>query len=344
MRYITALGITFLLALVCYASLIPLLGPTPVTAEYWVRELLIIKRDIVQKHAHLKKLIIASGSSTLFSIDTTLMTKELGFPVINLGLMGGLPLDQILAEADSAASKGDSILLALEPDYYCREEIRGYDEWVLRNAIAWNQDYWKALSFRAQLTAIWSLGFRFPVEMIHTRLDLRNRSAAISARLFALDDTAVLAKYHARPSLSDDIYSVYSLDALGNIRNTENNNFTGKPRRADSPINICAESKEKLVAFIAKQRSKQVSVFFINTPYVRLPDLNRLSIATSATAFTKTLSELAPVLDQGSDLIFSPDLFLNSELHLNQLGRERRTRELLKNLPKGLLKNLGGTN
>ena len=142
---------------------------------------------------------------------------------------------------------------------------------------------------------------------------------------------------------SNEIYSVYSLDELGNIRNTENNIFIGKPRRADSPIKICVESKEKLIAFIAKQRSKQVSVFFINTPYVRLPDLNRMSIATSATEFTNTLSELAPVLDQAADLIFSPDLFLNSELHLNQLGRERRTRELLKNLPEGLLKNLGGT-
>lgn len=332
MRYLTAFACSFLLALIGYISLIPLLGPTPVTAEYWVQELLVIKRDIVKKYANERKIIIASGSSTLFSIDAKLLSEHLGLPVINFGLMGGMPLERILEETDAASSRNDIVLLPLEPDYYCREEIAGFDEWVLRNALAWDRAYWSKLSLYDQLTAIRYLGFKFPFEMLMVRFDTVFRPAITQPRLFTLNDAAVLDKFAKPPPLADNLYSVYSMSPFGDIRNTTDSDYTGEPRRADQPIKICEQTLERLKAFTSQQKAKGVSVFFANTPYVAIDGLDSAVVDQASKQFTNALSTLAPVLDDRSTLIFNREFFLNSALHLNAHGRELRTRQLLAKL------------
>ena len=332
MRYLTTFVCTFLLALIAYISLIPALGPTPVTAEYWVQELLVIKRDIIRRYANDRKIIIASGSSTLFSIDAKLLSEQLGLPVINYGLMGGMPLERILEETDAASSKNDIVVLPLEPDYYCREEIIGFDEWVLRNAVAWDHVYWGKLSLYDRLTAIRHLGFKFPLEMLMARFDTVFRPAITQPRLFTLNAAAVLDKFAKQPPLADNLYSVYSMSPFGDIRNTNGSDYTGDPRRADQPIKICAHTLERLKAFTSQQKAKGVSVFFANTPYVAIDGLDSAAVDNASKQFSMMLSAVAPVLDDRSALIFNREFFLNSALHLNANGRELRTRQLLARL------------
>jgi hypothetical protein len=332
MRYLTAFACSFLLALIGYISLIPVLGPTPVTAEYWVQELLVIKRDIVKKYANERKIIIASGSSTLFSIDAKLLSEQLGLPVINFGLMGGMPLERILEETDAASSRNDIVVLPLEPDYYCREEITGFEEWVLRNALAWDRAYWSKLSFYDRLTAIRHLGFKFPLEMLVARFDTVFRPVNIQPRLFTLNDAAVLNKFAKPPPLADNLYSVYSMSPFGDIRNTTDSDYTGEPRRADRPIKICTQTLERLKAFTSQQKAKGVSVFFANTPYVAIDGLDSVAVNQASKQFSTALSTVAPVLDDRNTLIFNREFFLNSALHLNANGRELRTIQLLSKL------------
>ena len=332
MRYLTTFVCTFLLALIAYISLIPALGPTPVTAEYWVQELLVIKRDIVKRYANDRKIIISSGSSTLFSIDAKLLSEQLGLPVINFGLMGGMPLERILEETDAASSKNDIVVLPLEPDYFCREEITGFDEWVLRNAVAWDRVYWSKLSLYDRLTAIRYLGFKFPLEMLIARFDTVFRPAITQPRLLTLNAAAVLDKFAKPYPFADNLYSVYSMSPFGDIRNTSGSDYTGDPRRADQPIKICAHTLERLKAFTSQQKAKGVSVFFANTPYVAIDGLDSAAVDNASKQFSMMLSAVAPVLDDRSALIFNREFFLNSALHLNANGRELRTRQLLEKL------------
>ncbi|CAN1569427.1 hypothetical protein MCERE10_03911 [Burkholderiaceae bacterium] len=332
MRYLTTFACSVLLALFGYIGIIPVLGPTPVTAEYWVQELLVIKRDIIKRYANDRKIIIVSGSSTLFSIDAKLLSEQLGLPVINFGLMGGMPLDRILEETDAASSRNDIVVLPLEPDYYCREEINGFKEWELRNAIAWDHVYWSRLSLYDQLTAIRYLGFKFPLEMLMALFDTVFRPAITQPRLFTLNDAAVLDKFAKPPPLADNLYSVYSMSPFGDIRNTTDSDYTAEPRRADQPIKICAHTLERLKIFTSQQKAKGVSVFFANTPYVAIEGLDSAAVNQASKQFSSTLSTVAPVLDDRSTLIFNREFFLNSALHLNAHGRELRTRQLLAKL------------
>ena len=332
MRYLTAFSCSFLLALLSYVSLIPVLGPTPVTAEYWVQELLVIKRDIVKQYADRRKIIIASGSSTLFSIDAKLLSEQLNMPVINFGLMGGMPLERILEETDAATSRNDIAILPLEPDYFCREEVSGFEEWVLRNALAWDHTYWHQLSLYQRLSAIRYLGLRFPLEMLQARFDAAFRPAVTGPRLFTLNAAAVLEKFAKPPLLADNLYSVYTMSGYGDIKNTTESGYSGAPRRADQPIKICARSFSQLKNFVTQQKIKGVSVYFANTPYVHLDNLDAAAVEQTSKQFSSELAQVAQVLDDRAALIFNRELFLNSALHLNVQGRELRTKLLLERL------------
>jgi hypothetical protein len=329
MRYLIILACTAVLGMASYVFLIPALGPTPVAAEYWVQEMLTIKQDIAKKHSHERKIVIASGSSTLFSIDTSYLSKELGMPVINYGLMGGMALDKILSETSAITNRHDIVILALEPDYYCREENKGFDEWLLRNAIAWDHNYWNELSLSERLLAIRTLGLRFPLEMLQAQFDLHYRPEVIEPRLTALNSESVLRRFSTAQVNADNLYSVYTMDSLGNIKNTNENSFTGEGNRADQAFKICKNTLGKLEGFVTQQKTKGVAVYFIHTPFVNRLDLDSNLIDTVSQAFSDTLSPVAQVLDDIKDVIFDRTLFLNSALHLNALGREARSNKLL---------------
>jgi len=329
MRYLTAFACSFLIALGGYISLIPILGPTPIAAEYWVQELLIIKRDIIKTHSDQKKIVIASGSSTLFSIDAKYLAEQLDLPVINLGLMGGMTLDRILDEASVATAAKDILLLALEPGYYCREETRGFDEWVVRNAIAWDRPYWDKLGLLEKLKVIQVVGLRFPLELLEARFDMRYRPTITLPRLQALDKAFVLKKFANPPASADQLYSIYNMSPYGDIKNTNDSDYKGAPDRADEPVKICKQTLKQLTSFVSAQKNRGVSVFFIHTPYVEVDGLKNEKIESVSKQFTQALAELAPVLDSKADVVFNRSLFLNSALHLNAPGRQLRTEKLL---------------
>lgn len=61
-----------------------------------------------------KKIVIIGGSNASFGIDTSLMEMELGVPVVNMSLHGGLPLKFILEQVKGYLNKGDVLILSKE--------------------------------------------------------------------------------------------------------------------------------------------------------------------------------------------------------------------------------------
>jgi hypothetical protein len=330
MRYLTYLFGSFVIAAISYFALVFVLFPTPVAAEYWVRELLVFKREIGKQIGDQKKIIVASGSGTLFNIDTTSLTKSLGIPAINLGLMGGLPIDTILHEVNSISRKGDVVVMALEPDYYCREANPGYDSWQNRNAIAWNHEFWINKTLLQKIAALPSLGSKFPLEMINARLNSIFKPEIIAPRMAALDDNKILKKFSESPNSSaEPIFSIYNMDSLGNIKNINESNYSGPVQPAEEDIKICPQTLEKLTKFVSKLKDREITVFFANTPYIAYDEINLSKVDASAKRFSDAMKHLGPVIDKRAELVFPRDHFFDSILHLNQKGRERNTQILL---------------
>lgn len=330
MRYLTYFLGSFIASVIFYYSIIFVLFPTPVAAEYWVREMLVLKRNLAQNLAGQPKIIVASGSSTLFNVDTNVLSNALHRPTINLGLMGGLPIETIFNEVNTVSVPGDLVIMALEPDYYCRETNPGYDPWQSRNAIAWNYTFWQNKSFFEKIAAIPALGSEFPLEMIQARLEAIFKPEILTPRLNALNDAKILDKYLNPPAASpESIYSIYNMDRLGNVKTVGESNYAGPPIRADEDIRICPQTLEKLTRFVEGLKSRKIKVVFANTPYIAFDELDLQKVDQSAKQFSTALEPLGPVIDRRSELVFPRDHFLDAVLHLNLKGRERRTQRLL---------------
>lgn len=334
MRYLYFVISSFFISAILYCSLVFFLYPAPIVAEYWIREMMVIKRTLALPFVGQNKIIIAAGSNALFSIDTNMIAQVFKRPALNFGLTAGLPLTSILREVDKVTEKGDIVILPLEPDYYCRENDKYYQEWQYRNAVAWYTDLWQAMSIREHLAALSYIDPLFPIEMLKARIAEVIKPSSISQRLNALDDQAILKKYTQPKDVSEPIYSIYNIDSLGNIKNTADSSYSGTPRQADAPIRICVNTTNTLRDFVQKMKQKGVTIYVAHTPYVETEGLDRRAVQKASDEFNEALSTFVVVLDSKADLIFKRSLFLDSDMHLNTVGREQRTKILIKDLLK----------
>jgi hypothetical protein len=325
MRYPVTLLATFALGLAAYFGLALLLTPALIPAEYWVREMITVKRTIAAQHRGQNKIIIGGGSSGLFAIDTTLMTAALGKPVLNLALHAGLPLETILLEAGRAAEPGDAIILPLEPAYYSREDP---SNWQVRNMIAWQPDSWKALGVPTRIAYFARLPPSTFVEVVESRA---LRSAALPARRAAFDDAGILARFAQATPPTTFAYSVDHLDRLGNLRHAIGQvELTGSRSAPEARTEVGPAQRATLRAFVDAQRARGVVVVFANAPFVASPRDDLKAIDEASAAFTRAMADVGPVIDGRRDVLFAESLFFNTYLHLNEEGRRLRTEALLR--------------
>jgi hypothetical protein len=89
-------------------------------------ELVWIRNCLLKKHRNAdieqNKIIITSGSNTLFGMRTKDISDELSIPVYNLAIHAGLGLDFILDDAKEALKSGDVIILPLEYNLFSSNE------------------------------------------------------------------------------------------------------------------------------------------------------------------------------------------------------------------------------
>jgi hypothetical protein len=224
------------------------------------------------------------------------------------------------------ARRGDVVILALEPGYYCGPDD---DSWYTRNAIAWRPEAWRAMPLSERARALWKAGPWFLAELAMARLTAALAPSAIEDRLEALDDAATLRRFAARQSPTEFGYTLANLDELGNFRATEGS----RPLRqggfpADTELGFCGSSKATLEAFVQRARLAGVLVRFAYSPFMDAPSMSREALAARARGFEQELSRIAPLLEPRPRVAFPRDLFFDTGLHLNAEGRRARTASL----------------
>lgn len=101
--------------------------------ELWLDEIYHAKKHFALQEQE-QKLLIVSGSNSLFSIDSERMTKLTGISTYNFGGSAGLTLGFLADQVLQVAKAGDIVLMPLEYDYYSRKEPT---DWVLNNLQSW---------------------------------------------------------------------------------------------------------------------------------------------------------------------------------------------------------------
>ncbi len=114
----------------------------PLKAEYWINSAYKYK-DFKAKTIKKKKIIIISGSNSLFGINSEIIENITGYPVINLAVHAGLDIDFLYYKIKNHIKEGDIIVMPLEFGYYTKAKS---SRWFSNNIMSWGNGYLKELS------------------------------------------------------------------------------------------------------------------------------------------------------------------------------------------------------
>lgn len=117
----------------------------PVKAEWWLKEAVVKKTKLLEKIDAPERIIIISGSNSLFGFDSTVIEKGTGIPTFNFGLHASLDISYLEKIAKKITKQGDIIIAPLEYSFYLRENR--YSDWFINNMLGWGSDYISDLSF-----------------------------------------------------------------------------------------------------------------------------------------------------------------------------------------------------
>ncbi len=126
----------------------------PVPETRWMAEAYAIKRARAQSLPS-PKVVVLAGSSALFSIDSGLLEKTWGRPVVNLGVNAALGLDYLLRTAEPYLKPQDLVLMPLEYPLY--QADRRLNAQLIDHVIGQDPDYWRSLGWGERLRFITQL-------------------------------------------------------------------------------------------------------------------------------------------------------------------------------------------
>jgi hypothetical protein len=340
MRFLVAFFLTVLVLVGGYVGLgLALLG-APIPAEYWVREMMTIKRQLASEIvAPQGRILVAGGSSTLFGVDAEAASRRLDRPVFNYGLHAGLGLPTILQAVGSAVKRGDDVVLMLEPAYFrCHPR---FTEWQVANLVGWDHEAVAAMGPLDKLELVSAIPPAMLVQMVQAKAQLRFSPDSVALRTATLDDARVLQKFRQRPVPTQFEYSAYHLDDRGDLQRIDGTRYSGRGVSVGQPNNVCDDTFARLAGFRDEMKAKGARLFFANTPYIGTPaSVDMALLRKGEETFRRQMAPLGCVIDRREDLVFPLDHFFNTALHLNDVGRARRTALLVDALRTQVL---GGT-
>jgi hypothetical protein len=323
----------FLVAMPCfYIGLFFYQFGAPIPAEYWVREIIIAKEDLARRSAH-PKVLIVSGSNSLFGIDTPLLKKKTGMNIVNLGLHAGLALDQLSQIALRNAKSGDLVVMPLEYEYYFLN-FETPSPWVIKQSIAWNPGYFYSLSLKRK----WK--FFLATTPMRVLNDSMTKVAGFYVRyknpkrILRTPET-ILEAFENSPRLDTFAYDLLNINKDGDILNTcsesppplsQFHRQIGTLEKMEKPLALLLELNEDLT----KKGARLVIAF----PPIEIdpdkPDAELLSQLKAL--FEKINASSLKTLGEPKDSLYSRDLFFEIPYHLNCRGREQRTLDFAKKL------------
>ena len=258
-----------------------------------------------------EKIVVIGGSSVAFGLDSDLLEKYTGMPVVNFGLYAALGTKLMLDLSLSGIGKGDVVVISPEMDAQTLS--------LFFNA----ETAWRGIEGNPSM--LFSIGFDNISEMLGGAFVYAGEK--LSGKHASEDESVYLAKY---------------FDEYGD--------FSGYPRHenkmlayydTNTPIELrraaygeeLSDFIDYLNKYIAKCRLRGAEVYFSYGP------MNSLAISEASTPDER--AKLCEYLESEIDCefiteldlaIFDPGYFFDTNFHLNDAGMRARTLRLSRDL------------
>lgn len=258
-----------------------------------------------------KKLVIVGGSNTLFGINSSTLEENFSYDVINMGLHAGLGLRYIINDVKNYLNEGDIVLVI--PEYELL--VGGLNgESVLNNLIKEYPQAVQAMDVNNFKVAIGN----FPEFMrgqvrgvIKTLLNASNNNTSNSNNAITRNNV----------NSNGDIISNFDKDSL-------------QVNAKTAPLsNLDPQAVKFLNDFYEEMSNKRVNVY-MSWPSI-LDDQYNNWITTIQDIEVELNNKLSiPIISKSSDYKFNQDKIFDTVYHLNESGREIRTKTLIQDLKK----------
>jgi len=129
----------------------------PTQMSQWIYDVYAKKQKIAQEIEG-RKIVVVAGSNALFGIDSQMLEKAFGLPVVNYGVNAGIELPCTLFMAQKVIQRGDIVLLPLEyPMYFYggRPGVQMIDFLLAREPSCFGK-----LTLREQLYIFWHISLK----------------------------------------------------------------------------------------------------------------------------------------------------------------------------------------
>ncbi|NSW53431.1 MAG: hypothetical protein HPY85_13075 [Anaerolineae bacterium] len=270
-----------------------------------------------QKQARLSsidspKLVIVGGSNTAFGIDSTILEEELGYPVVNMGLQGGLGCLYPLEEIQQSLKPGDIVVLI--PEYHCISESPN----LYGDAVLYQLMVVAPLNVRHLTT--WGQAAVIFQEAI-------NQYASVFLNIRENLDLIVDPHY-------DAIYNPSGFNANGDLT-THLDRDTLSPQPVPFTIDCtggaCTPMIDVYNQFADDLAGNGVSVYLTFPAYLVEGKHEDMHMAECYSRYVVDHLQF-PVFGQPQDFFYPGSYFFDTYYHLTAVGRELRTRQLLADL------------
>jgi hypothetical protein len=301
--------------------------------EYWVRDIYILKHHIA-KDIKEKKIVIISGSSGLFGIDSSLIEDITGIKTLNMSTHAGLTLDFLLEPRKLFLKKGDIALLPLEFECYRQKTL--YNDLTIEAVITWDRQYYDDLSLWKKIEFISSCSpLRVAAALFQKYVIRKERYSLSPAKIIAAAEASWAKKDNKlKPGPIYQNIDQYG-DIIQNKGTTNKVTAQGYGGMGSPDWEITSYSKKAISSFVNYCRENEIQVFFTwpSTLKSKRFDLNNKIIQENLTKIKVYLNHLAiPVLGEPEDFHFERKFFFDTHYHLNRTGRDIRTSKLINHL------------
>ncbi len=247
------------------------------------------------KQVDVPKVVVIGGSATAFAIDSDLIEKETGLPVVNFGLYAAIGFKPMLDLALPHINAGDIVILLPEPSSQTYSTYAGY-EYLLY-----------AMEGRSDMAM--TLGWDYTKYFLHFFPEYLKKA-----------DKALNSENN-----NHTIYASSSFNEKGDIIYRRPENIMSLGYSLDNPpeikSSIITDSFADMVNKFTKKAEKHGA-----SVYMSFPPINSASIFPTSDedliSFINTLSDklVAPVCSNISGCIMEPGYFYDSNFHVNDAG------------------------
>lgn len=315
-KYLMCSVFSFITVITTYLSLFYYQLGTVNTGTYdlrWIAEYQKVKRQNAAIISQ-PKLIIMAGSGSHFGISAKLLNKELGIPAINMSLQAGLTLDYLLQEAKKYSKSGDTILLALEYEYY---HYNGKpNETYLNYVSSYDPKYFVSQPLNKQFSDAFYYGWKKVVK-------------------------GIILKFQGNPNnhqtLTKGCYSGVTINQWGDETCNQKSEMNQKHFDAINKlapvfmkINKDAKTWELLKEFseYCHKNNIQLLATFPNTIY--FPEYRQNNHREFLEYVIKFYQQNGiPVVGNPYEFMYDKTMFFDTGYHVNNIGTEKHTKQLI---------------